>query len=260
MALIADKTSLPVLIGWLIGPLAAGFAAVVLGLLTRRLSGLYLAAITYLFAQAFQSWLNSAPGITGGEAGIGNLRPTSLFGWIPGDRGEIVLAVVLVLRRRVRARPAAPEPVGRVAAGDEGGARSRRGDGHPRADAHARRARSRRRRGSLGGALFTTATSVITPSTFTLNLMFLAVFMSLLGGQGTPWGAIAGAVLIVELTLNVPYLSTSGSLLVAAVVLLVMLLAPNGVLGILNVARTWVMRARRWPATAARAVAGEDGS
>ena len=88
VALIADKTSLPVLIGWLIGPLAAGFAAVVLGQLTRRFSGLYLAAITYLFAQAFQSWLNSAPGITGGEAGIGNLRRTSVFGWIPGDRGE----------------------------------------------------------------------------------------------------------------------------------------------------------------------------
>ena len=62
VALIADKTSLPVLIGWIIGPIVAGFAAVVLGQLTRRLSGLYLAAITYLFAQAFQSWLNSAPG------------------------------------------------------------------------------------------------------------------------------------------------------------------------------------------------------
>ena len=97
VALIADKTSLPVVIGWVIGPIVAGFAAVVLGQLTRRLSGLYLAAITYLFAQAFQSWLNSAPGITGGEAGIGNLRPTSLLGWIPGDRGQIVLAVVLVL-------------------------------------------------------------------------------------------------------------------------------------------------------------------
>ena len=65
--------------------------------------------------------------------------------------------------------------------------------------------------------------------------------MSLLGGQGTPWGAIAGAVLIVELTLNVPYFETSGSLLVAAIVLLVMLIAPNGVLGILNSARTRIM-------------------
>ena len=111
---------------------------------------------------------------------------------------------------------------------------------------------------SLGGALFTTATSVITPSTFTLNLIFLAVFMSLLGGQGTPWGAIAGAVLIVELTLNVPYLSTSGTS-VAAVVLLVMLLAPNGVLGILNAARTGVRRlvgGRDGPMRPA----GEDGS
>jgi branched-chain amino acid transport system permease protein len=242
VALVADKTSIPVVIGWVIGPIVAGFAAVVLGQLTRRLSGLYLAAITYLFAQAFQSWLNSAPGITGGESGISNLRPTSLLGWIPSHRGQIVLAVILVLAvgfvvdrlrlspwgvslRAMKEVPAAVEATGiRVPM------LTLVGLGLGAAVA------------SLGGALFTTATSVITPSTFTLNLIFLAVFMSLLGGQGTPWGAIAGAVLIVELTLNVPYLSTSGSLLVAAVVLLVMLVAPNGVLGIINGARTWIMR------------------
>lgn len=242
VALVADKTGLPVLVGWVIGPLAAGFAAVVLGQLTRRLSGLYLAAITYLFAQAFQSWLNSAPGITGGEAGIGNLRPTSVFGWIPGDRGEILLAVALVLtigfvvdRLRLspwgvslRAMKEVPEAV--EATGIRVPMLTLVALGLGAAVA------------ALGGALFTTATSVITPSTFTLNLIFLAVFMSLLGGQGTPWGAIAGAVLIVELTLNVPYFSTSGSLLVAAVVLLVMLVAPNGVLGILNAARVRIVR------------------
>lgn len=234
VALIADRTGLPVWIGWFIGALLAAFAAVVLGQLTRRLSGLHLAAITYLFALAFQSWLNTAPGLTGGESGIGNLRPTSLFGWIPGNRGEILLAAALVIgigfaidRLRlslwgvtVRAMKEVPDaveatgirvPMLNLAALGVGAAVA-----------------------ALGGALFTTSTSVITPSTFTLNLVFLAVFMSLLGGQGSPWGAIAGAVLVVELTLNVPSLETSGSLLVAAVVLVVMLVAPSGVLGLLD--------------------------
>ncbi len=241
VALIAHKTSLPVLLGWFIGPLAAGFAAVVLGQLTRRLSGLYLAAITYLFANAFQSWLNSAPGITGGANGIGNVRKTSLLGWLPGHRGQIVLAVILVLavgfvvdRLRLspwgvtlRAMKEVPEAV--QATGVRVPMLTLVALGVGAAVA------------SLGGALFTSATSVITPSTFTLNLIFLAVFMSLLGGQGTPWGAIAGAVLIIELTFNVPYLQTSGSLLVAASVLLVMLVAPNGVLGLINGGRTRII-------------------
>lgn len=242
VALIADKTDLPVLTGWFIGPIVAGFAAVVLGQLTRRLSGLYLAAITYLFALAFQSWLNTAPGFTGGESGIGNLRPASLLGWVPGQRGEIVLAVILVLAigfavdrtrlspwgvalRATKEVPAAVEATGirvpmlnLVALGLGAGV------------------------AAIGGAVFTSATSVVTPSTFTLNLIFLSVFMSLLGGQGTPWGAILGAVLIVELTLNVPYLETSGTLLVAAVVLTVMLMAPSGVLGFVNLVRTRIMR------------------
>ena len=242
IALVADKTGLPVLFGWFIGPVVAAFAAVVLGQLTRRLSGLYLAAITYLFAQAFQSWLNTAPGVTGGESGIGSLRDTSLLGWIPGQRGQIVLAVILVVLvgfavdrlrlspwgisiRAMKEVPAAVEATGiRVSMINLVGL----GLGAAIA--------------AIGGAVFTSSTSVITPSTFTLNLIFLAVFMSLLGGQGTPWGAIFGAVLIVELTLNVPYLSTSGSLLVAAVVLLVMLVAPSGVLGLLNTARAAVGR------------------
>jgi branched-chain amino acid transport system permease protein len=260
VALIADKTSLPVVVGWVIGPLAAGFAAVVLGQLTRRLSGLYLAAITYLFAQAFQSWLNSAPGITGGEAGIGNLRPTALFGWIPGHRGQIVLAVILVVlvgfvidRMRLspwgvslRAMKEVPEAV--EATGIRVPMVTLVALGLGAAVA------------AIGGALFTSATAVITPSTFTLNLIFLAVFMSLLGGQGTPWGAIAGAVLIVELTLNVPFFATSGSLLVAAVVLLVMLAAPNGVLGIIDTGRRSIMRLVGGRRPARHAATGEDGA
>ena len=88
VALIADKTSLPVVSAGSSGRSSPAFAAVMLGQLTRRLSGLYLAAITFLFAQAFQSWLNTAPGITGGQSGIGDLRPTSLFGWIPTNRAR----------------------------------------------------------------------------------------------------------------------------------------------------------------------------
>lgn len=256
VALMASKTGLPVWLGWFIGPIAAAIAAVILGQLTRRLSGLYLACITFLFAQAFQSWLNTAPGFTGGQSGIGGFRKTSIFGWIPSHQAQIVMAVVLVIgvgfatdRMRlsawgvtVRAMREVPDAV--EATGVRVPMLNLVALGFGAAIA------------ALGGALFTTTTSVVTPTTFTLNLVFLAVFMSLLGGQGSPWGAIAGAVLIVELTLNVPRLETVGSLLVAVVVLLVMLIAPTGVLGIINSGRQRVLGlfgARRHPPTESRA-------
>ena len=242
VALVASRTSWPVWVAWPIGAAAAAFAAVILGQLTRRLAGLYLACITFLFAQAFSSWLNGAPGISGGQSGIGGFRATSIFGWVPHHRAQIIMAVVLVIavgyatdRMRlspwgVTVRAMREVPIAVEATGVRVPMLNLVALGFGAAVA------------ALGGSLFTTVTSVVTPATFTLNLVFLAVFMALLGGQATPWGAIAGAVLIVQLTLNMPSLHTSGSLLVAIVVLVVMLLAPTGVLGILNDGRVRLMR------------------
>jgi len=96
---------------------------------------------------------------------------------------------------------------------------------------------------AVGGALFTYSAGSITPDTFTLNIVFLAIFMPLIGGAGTPWGAVAGAVLAVELTLNFPAFQASGTLLLALGVLVIMLLAPRGVLGYADRlrVRTWAL-------------------
>jgi branched-chain amino acid transport system permease protein len=62
--------------------------------------------------------------------------------------------------------------------------------------------------------------------------------MPLIGGAGTPWGAVAGAVIAVELTLNFPAIETSGTLLLALGVLVIMLVAPRGVIGYADRLRT----------------------
>ena len=57
--------------------------------------------------------------------------------------------------------------------------------------------------------------------------------MPLLGGSGTPWGAVLGAVIAVWLTLNfsIPDVELSGTLILAVGVLVVLLIAPKGVIG-----------------------------
>jgi branched-chain amino acid transport system permease protein len=86
---------------------------------------------------------------------------------------------------------------------------------------------------TVGGAVFTYSVGSITPDTFKLDLVFLAIFMPLLGGSGTPWGAVLGAVIAVELTLNfsLPNVDLSGTLILAVGVLVVLLVAPRGVIG-----------------------------
>jgi branched-chain amino acid transport system permease protein len=231
VGLLSTKTGLPLALAWLVGPLLAATVAVLLGLVTRRLSGFFLAAVTLLFGLAFSAWLVDAEGISGGSVGLGNLRPLRILGWQPtpyqvvlGSAATVcVIAFLLdrlrvspwgVLVRTMRDAPRAVEaagvrvPVLSLVALALGAAIA-----------------------AAGGGLFTYSAGSITPDTFTLNVVFLAIFMPLIGGAGTPWGAVLGAVIAVELTLNFPAVETSGTLLLALGVLLIMLVAPRGVLG-----------------------------
>lgn len=244
VALISTKTGLPLWLGWIIGPIIAAVAAVILGMATRRLSGFYLVAVTLLFSEAFQTYTSNAS-YTGGAAGLSNFRSLDVFGWHPSfDQLVIVTAALIVvvafvlnrlrlsswgvLVRSMREVPAAVEaagvrvPILNLIALAIGAAV-----------------------GSLGGALFTQMNGSVQPTTFTLNLVFLAIYMPIIGGTGTPWGAALGGLIVVELTLNLPSLHTSGTLLVAAGVLVIMLVAPKGVLGYLDAGRKELTRLAR---------------
>lgn len=231
VGLISSKTGLPMIVAWVVGPIVAALLAVLLGMVTRRLSGFFLAAVTLLFGLAFTAFLIDAESITGGSAGLGNLRPLTLLGWTPTHYQLVVGSVVIVcviafLLDRLRLSPwgvimrtmrDAPRAV--EAAGVRVPVLNLVGLAIGAAIA------------SIGGALFTYTAGSITPDTFTLNVVFLAIFMPLIGGSGTPWGAVAGAVIAVELTLNFPAIQASGTLLLALGVLFILLVAPHGVIG-----------------------------
>jgi branched-chain amino acid transport system permease protein len=80
----------------------------------------------------------------------------------------------------------------------------------------------------------------IQPDDFTISIVFLAIFMPILGGTGTPWGAVLGAAIVVEFTVNIPSFTAGGLLLVSLAVLVVMLVAPQGVLSYLDSGRHFV--------------------
>ncbi len=247
VGIIASTTALPLWVGWLLGAVGSVLVAVVLSLATRRLSGFYLAAVTLLFGTAFETWLIAAEPITGGSAGIGAIRAPSFFGWEPSRAVQVVLAVGLVVLVTTLVERLRRSPWG-VAV------RSMR-EHRLAVEASGVRATGLTTVSlavgagvaSFGGSLFATFVRGVTPETFTLSVVFLAIFMPLIGGRGTAWGAVVGALVAVGLTVHLA-LEVSGQLLLAIAVLVVLLVAPAGLLGYLNglrmLVRGWFVRGK----------------
>lgn len=248
VALVATKTGWPLLVAWVLGAVVAAIAATILGAATSQLSNWYLAAVTIMFTTAFESWVKDADDITGGASGIGGIREFELLGWTLTRDQSIYAATILVVvmafvidrlrlsawgvtARTIREAPLVVETSGvRVSwmvllslAFGAGIA-------------------------SFGGALFTSSVGSITPETFTLQIVFLALFMPLIGGVGTPWGAALGAALVVQLTLNSGSFANSGTLILAVGVILMLLLSPNGIITMVDRSRRWITsRVRKDP-------------
>lgn len=241
VGIISERTSMTLWVGWVLGAVVSVLVAIVLSLATRRLSGFFLAAVTLLFGTAFETWLVAAEPLTGGSGGIGNIRGLTIFGLEMGRGGQIMFGAALVvvvatlierLRRSpwgvtVRTMREVPLPV------EASGVRVTTLTTATLAFGAAI--------ASFGGSLFASFVGGVTPETFTLSIVFLAVFMPLLGGRGTAWGAVVGALLVVEISVNFTALNASGQLLISLAVLLVLLVAPAGVLGYLDRLRLWLV-------------------
>lgn len=231
IGIILTKTELPAIVGWVVGPLIAAAIAVVLGLLTRRLSGFFLAAATLLFSLAFEPWLVEGRDLTGGAVGVGGIPLMNLFGWTPPRLLQVaavllllIVATMLVERIRkgswgVTARAMRDVPAAVEAMGVQTATLTTVAQAVGAVVA------------ALGGAVFVSFMMSITPETFTIHIVFLALFMPIIGGQRSAWGAAIGAMIVVQLTLNMPGFDASGQLILAIAVLLILLIAPGGVIG-----------------------------
>jgi branched-chain amino acid transport system permease protein len=224
-----------------IGFVLSAVVATLLGLVTRKLSGFYLAGVTLLFAVAFETFLVDNTELTGGPNGIGVLTPT-VFGYELDRETMVVIAVLTVwvfglllsrLRRSpygvtLRIKRKVPQVV--EAAGVSTSVISLVALAFGAGIA------------SIGGSIFGMMNGFAQPESFGLSVIFIAMFMPLIGGQHTPWGAVLGAALVVVFTFQLTLFEDSGTLLFAIAILLVLRLAPQGILGVLVDAYHWGRR------------------
>jgi len=222
--------------------LLGGLCGFVLGLPSLRLPGFYFAMATIAFAMMAMEFSLAQDGLTGGGAGLSVPMfsapfdtPEGLYWLVLGFAGIVTWLswnlvrfmwgrALISVRDSSVAAAAVGIPVFRiklsiftfsgVAAG-------------------------------LAGALFATLQSYITPETFVFELSMFFFVCIVIGGRGSMWGPFLGKVILAALPELVGSLARWGQFFYGALLLLVVLLIPEGVGSVVTMLREKFNPARR---------------
>lgn len=209
--------------------------AVLIGIPLVRLRGYYLAVATLAFGLIVSSVLNGWRSLTLGPSGLGNVPPFSIFGvtfntetanyWLAWSAALLCVWLGTNLwRSRIGQAMLAVKR-------DEQGAAAL-GINVPLAKVQIF-ALSASFAG-LGGAIYAHYVTFIAPERFSMITSFELLLAALLGGVGTPYGAILGALLLIALPEVVAPLRDYKVVVYGVVFILVSLYFPQGIAGMLR--------------------------
>lgn len=233
VAIAAKNAGLPY---WACIPVAGvvcGIFGIVIGLVALRLAGIYLALATFSLGVAMPSLLKHFKSVTGGFNGL-SLDPIQAPGWLPLDGQRYLYyltwlcaailfaaSAYLLQGRFGRAlRALRDNPIAAVSFGV-----------NPYVFKTFAFAWSAVLAG-VAGAFYALATAYLSPDSFPSALSITLLIGAVLGGIGTFWGAIAGAIIVEFLPLIATRVSQGAPGVVYGVALiLVMLFVPEGVVG-----------------------------
>jgi branched-chain amino acid transport system permease protein len=212
----------------LAAPLAAGAGALLFGWFAVRLAGVYLAMLTLAFAQIIWAIVFQFENLTGGSNGILGIWPT----W-PFDQRwtyyllTLVLTVVAVLLLRVMLF----SPFGYAMRGGRDSPLRAEAVGINVKRVHWIAFAIAGTVCGLGGGLFAFAKGSISPETIAVGRSIDGLVMVLLGGIQTLTGPVVGASLFAVLQDTVMRQTEYWRALLGAIILLLVLAFPGGIVG-----------------------------
>jgi branched-chain amino acid transport system permease protein len=227
-ALLVKFLQVPMLRALLAAPAVAGLGAMLFGWFAVRLSGIYLAMLTLAFAQIVWSIVFQWQDFTGGSNGVLGIWPSPPFDapWRFYLLALSVGAVVVVALRSMAFSPF--------------GYAMRAGRDSPlRAEAigidvkrvHWIAFAMAGAAAGLGGGLFAFAKGSISPETINVGRSIDAIVMVLLGGLESLSGPIAGAAIFATLQDTVMRQTEYWRALLGALILMLVLIFPGGIVG-----------------------------
>jgi branched-chain amino acid transport system permease protein len=227
-ALLVRNAQLPMEAALLLAPLLAAFGAFVYGWFCVRLSGVYLAMLTLAFAQITWAICYQWDSVTGGSNGLTGVWPAE---WLADKRSYYYLTTALVLAGVLWMHRVLYSPFGYA---------MRAGRDSPlRADAIGIDVRRVQWTAfviagaiaGLAGGLYAFSKGSISPETLHVSKSIDGLVMVLLGGVQTLVGPVVGAVTFTWLHDTVARNTDYWRALLGAIILLLVLLFPQGIAG-----------------------------
>jgi branched-chain amino acid transport system permease protein len=225
--LLTVHAVLPFHVALLFGSLLPALIALLIGRPTLRLSGVYLAMATLAFGEVVRILILNAEGITGGALGLNGIP--QLTHWF--DVALAVLLTVHVLLRLARSR------IGRVMSAicqDE-----------IATELMGLNVRAYKQfvfvfgaaLAGLAGGLNAHFTFFISPNEYGFERAVEILAMGVLGGTGSPWGAVIGGALITLLPELLRGLGHYRPLINGVILVVIILYAPRGIWDLLGARR-----------------------
>jgi branched-chain amino acid transport system permease protein len=218
-ALLTLNTTTPFLLALLMGALAAAATALLIGRPTLRLSGVYLAMATLAFGEVVRIVLLNAEDVTGGALGLNGIP--QLTGW-----SHVAISVVATLYVILRC---ARSHIGRITLAISQDETATEVMGlNVRAYKLAAFVAGAALAG-LAGGLNAHYTFFISPNEYGFERGVEILAMGVLGGTGSPWGAVIGGVLITLLPELLRGLGHYRPLVNGAILIVIILYSPKGI-------------------------------
>lgn len=245
----ATGYNLPFLVGLIGAMVITGFIALVVGLAVKRAQAFYFAiatlALTEVGTTIFQHWTAFA-GPNGTQSG---LKPPSLFGYTFTSNSKVfwlffgVLGIVLFAAAMIERSPLRREA---IAARDN--FLVAQISGVPGFGRQLTLFVAGSALGGLSGALFGHWDGSVSSSSFGIELAIGLFLMLLLGGVGSMWGPVVGAIFYVAIPQWLSSVQQYSQVIYGVVLLVVVIAVPEGLVGLIrkfgNLAMVSYRRAR----------------
>ena len=247
-ALLGLHTGLPPILSLVLGGFSAAAVSAVVGIPVLRLRGIYASLLTFSFGEVVRLLvISDESGFTGGSFGLSGI-PGLAFDGLSGDARQrayywLALAIVVLVTAFLRLFVQSPLGSALKALRDAPGYAASRGVSPLRLQVITF-ATSAFIAGIAGG-FYASYFGVISPSVMGLGPMSLFVAMLVVGGMGTVSGPIVGTAVIMVVSEYLRDFDELRLVIVGAILLATIVLAPRGLVPALDGLRS---RLSRWVA------------
>ncbi len=228
--LLVSHANAPMELAFLLAPVGAGMAAVIIGWLCLRLTGVYFAMLTLAMAQLLWSLVFQWDEFTGGDDGLVDIWPAT---WLSEANSYFYFTVVFGVGGIILLRHIAHSPFGYALRASRDSQRQAEATGINTKRIQWMAFTLAGVLAGLAGALFVFSKGSVFPNELEIAKSFDGLIVVFLGGVKTLSGGVVGAA---SLELVKDYLTRFEywRLALGLLIIFVVVLAPNGIVGYLR--------------------------